>query len=358
MTAIPLIRPSQSSRRLRFRANRPQEIWADMVSRPEDIADANALADSVMGDIRGNRLWTTAWWIATRTAYAAILKSSGRHIEESDYLAGTLGRASLSRADMAGLQRLYTFAHAGCSVVMGWDEAADRMVHFRCLDWPSAEAIARASRLYQAVDEDGVIVYRAAGILGLVGCLTAAKPGFSAAINFAPWRGPSLSPNPDPTFLLRELMESPAVTYDEARAAITRWRPSAPVFISLCGTHRDEACVLSFGAAWNRHRGCHVEEIGQRPWLVQTNHFDPGGPFGYQNKPWVEEDAAEWETLSLLQTSLARKEKIRKALFSAGDGLERSLRAIFAEPPVWNRQTAQWVTMIPATGEVRLEVRA
>lgn len=334
----------------------PADRWADIVSRPEDVEAAKRLAACVLGDIRQKKAWAAGWWIATRTAYAAALKRSGQYVQESDYLAAVLTGDALSPADMAGLQRLYTLAHAGCSAVMGWDEDSQRMLHFRCLDWPSAPAIAQASRLYEAVDETGRPVYRSAGILGLLGCLSAAKPGFSAAINFAPWTGPSLSPHTDPTFLLRQLMESPAATYAEARAAIERWRPSAPVFITLCGARKGEACILAFGAAWSRHKGCHVTEIGDKAWLVQTNHHDPAGPFAAHNREAAPAGTSRWEDYSLLQTSVARQSLIEGALFKAGGaGLERALRQVFQQPPVWNHQTAQWVTMDPACGEIRLE---
>ncbi len=348
-----LLDPEIYRREIHFQAETPEAIWSDIATRHEDVAAASALAAAVMGDIKKKKLWAAAWWAATRTAYGTTLKPFGRYIGESDHLAAVLGGGELSPADMAGLQRLYTFAHAGCSVVMGWDEAAGRMVHFRCLDWPSAAAIAAASRLYDAVGRDGSPVYRSAGVLGLIGCLTAVKPGFSASINFAPWTGPSLSPNPDPTFLLRQLMESPLDSYEEAKAEIERWRPSAPVFIALCGPRKGEACVAAFGAAWSRHRGCHLTEIGKDPWLVQTNHFDPSGPFAAQNKKPVPADRTDWDDCTLLQTSVARKIRIEEALRA-----DRPLRQVYAEPPIWNRDTAQWVTMIPGTGDLRLEVRA
>ncbi len=361
MTDHLVIKACAAKRAVHFQAGSADRIWADVVSRSDDIEAARILAGAIMGDIRRKKLWAAGWWIATRAAYQASLKFRGRYVAESDYLAGALGDGLLSPADMAGLQRLYTLAHAGCSAVMGWDEDSGRMVHFRCLDWPSAPAIAQASRLYEAVGLDGAPVYGGAGILGLVGCLTAAKPGFSAAINFAPWTGPSLSPNRDPTFLLRELMESPISTYDEARASIGYWRPSAPVFITLCGIRKGEASILAFGADWNRHRGCHVTELGDRPWLVQTNHYDPSGPFAAHNpRPISRPPASEalWDEYSLLQTSEVRKERIEESLSEGGAGLEATLRQAFAQAPVWNHQTAQWVTMIPATGEIRLEVRA
>jgi hypothetical protein len=341
------------TRRIDLGAADPATRWAD-ITRPEDLRDMRALASSVMGDIRRKKAWELGWKVATRLAYAAIYKPFGLYMEDSDHLAGLIGDDIVSRADIAGLQRLYTLAHAGCSTVMAWDRANQRMVHFRSLDWPSADAIARATRLY---DCGG---FTAAGLLGMAGFLTAVKPGFSLAINFAPWRGTSFSLNPDPTFLIRRLMSSPVSTYAEAHAEIITWRPAAPVFISLCGTAKGEACVFEFGARGS----CHAVAMGERDYLIQTNHFAPHSPFARHGKPqaslpW---DHSGWDNHRILATSAGRwaliDETLRQAY--AGDGacdLHAVLEGAFARRPVWNHETAQWVMMTPGDGALRAWVR-
>lgn len=358
---LPLIEeahpvPLEAIRRINLDASDPAVIWAD-IDRPEDIAAMKGLVAAVMGDIHRRTSWALGWTLATSLAYLAIYKPFGLYMPESEHFAKLLRGSGVSSADVAGLQRLYTYAHAGCTSVMAWDEARRRMVHFRSLDWPSAPAIAAASRIYQGQRSDGSTAFSAAGILGMAGLLTAVKPGFSLAINFAPWKGTSLSLNADPTFLLRKLMTSSVTSYVEARQEIEQWRPGAPVFISLCGVERGEAAVFEFGAAWSPQGRCHVIPMGDRSFLVQTNHFDPAGPYADYNKPQIAEAGDEgWDAVPLLSSSLARKTLLEQALAQTTD-LEEALAAAFLRPPVWNHETAQWVRMQPGSGEIEAWVR-
>lgn len=348
-----------ASRSIFLDAPSPAARWAD-IDRSEDIAAMRTLAQAVMGDIRRKRLWAIAWKLATGAAYRCIYQPFGLYLEESDYLADRVGGDILARSDMAALQRLYTLAHAGCSSVMAWDRNAQRMVHFRSLDWPSAPAIAKASRIYRCHSAGGA-AFSAIGLLGMVGFLTAVKPGFSLAINFAPWRGTSLSLNADPTFLVRQLMVSPLATYAEACREIAAWRPGAPVFISLCGKSKGEACIFEFGA----RGGPHAIAMGEHDYLIQTNHFASASPFARHKKsqapalPWDDE---QWERHGILNTSAARWRLLDEHLGAAYAGgepfdLQPVLEQAFAVRPVWNHETAQWVRMEPGTGEIRAWVR-
>lgn len=347
------------ARRIRLDAPDPAGRWADL-GHAEDLADMRGLARAVMGDIRKKKSWAIAWKLATKVAYAGIYKPFGYYMDDSDHLAGEIGSDILARSDMAGLQRLYTLAHAGCSTVMAWDRVNERMVHFRSLDWPSAPAIAKATRIYvgQAGGKD---VFSAAGLLGMVGFLTAVKPGFSVAINFAPWNGTSFSLNADPTFLIRRLMSSSAASYAEAYGEIAAWRPGAPVFISLCGVAKGEACIFEFGA-----RGaCHPIPMAEQDYLIQTNHFAPGSPFERNNKPQGEAlpwDDEGWDGRAILETSLARRALIDDRLSAAYAGggafdLNDVLNDAYGRRPVWNCETAQWVMMVPRSGDIRAWVR-
>ncbi|HLN24190.1 MAG TPA: hypothetical protein VK558_09430 [Patescibacteria group bacterium] len=354
MPEAPL--PLSATRRLDLAAADPLAAWADVVNRPEDIAAARALAAAVMGDVRRKRSWALAWGIATTLAYHAFYRPFGQYVDESDAFAALSGGV-VSRADMAALQRLYTLAHAGCSTVLAWDRAQKRMVHFRSLDWPSAGAIANATRIVHACRGDGPPVFSAAGILGQSGVLTAVKPGFSIAINFAPWCGPSLSLRMDPTFLIRQLMTSAVASYAEARAVIATWRPSAPVFISLCGIAKGEACLFEFGAGTG---DVPVADIGERDFLVRTNHFDHDSPFVGHNR--AQASGRDWDAYPVLLTSGVRRSMLEDTLAAAYGSvepfdLEDSLRQAFLRPPVWNHQTAQWVMMLPQSGDVRVWVR-
>nr|CAM74028.1 hypothetical protein MGR_0210 [Magnetospirillum gryphiswaldense MSR-1] len=243
----------ETARRIDLDAATAADRWAD-IGHAEDVSAMRGLAQAVMGDIRRKRSWEIAWKVATRAAYGAIYQPFGLYMDESNHLADRIGDHILARSDLAAMQRLYTLSHAGCSTVMAWDRRQGHMVHFRSLDWPSASAIAAASRIYVGHRANRE-VFAAAGLLGMVGFLTAVKPGFSIAINFAPWRGTSFSLNADPTFLIRRLMESPISTYAQAYQHIKDWRPGAPVFISLCGIAKGEACIFEFGTRGQAHVG-------------------------------------------------------------------------------------------------------
>lgn len=356
------MRPLDASwhRRLSLDADDPAARWAEFACG-QDVAALRRLAGAMMGDINAKPLWRAAWKIASRAAYGAIYRPFGHYVADSDHLAGLAGSDLLAPADMAALQRLYTLAHAGCSSVMAWDEDAGRMVHFRSLDWPSADSIADATRVVVGRRGD-CDVYAAAGIVGMTGLLTAVKPGFSVCINFAPWRGPSCSFNVEPSFLLRRLMDSPVDTYAQAAAEIAGWRPAAPVFISLCGVARGEACIFEFGAAWHRRAHRHVIPMGDSGWLIQTNHFAEGSPFAAHTvpqappRPWND---GGWDGYSIRATSRARRRLLDDSLRVSRHGrpLRAALMEAFTRRPVWNHQTAQWVEMVPATGGIRVWVR-
>lgn len=344
MTMRPL--GPADTRRVDLDAAGPAGRWADM-DRPEDVAALRTLAGAMLGDINRKRLWQVAWKIASRAAYVGFYKPFGHYIADSDHLARLVGCDHLAPADMAALQRLYTLSHAGCSSVMAWDAAAGRMVHFRSLDWPSAPAIAHATR-HCSMQRGGREVYAAAGILGMVGLLTAVKPGFSVCINFAPWRGPSCAPGLDPSFLVRRLMDSPVTSYAEARAVIAGWRPAAPVFISLCGVEKGEATIFEFGAAWHGAGRCHVVEMDERDWLIQTNHYSARSPYAAHavvQAPQLAWGDDGWDDFSIRATSMARHALIEEGLQDGAD-----FATLYAIRPVWNGQTAQWVAMVPATG--------
>lgn len=356
------VRELTETRRIALDADTAILRWAD-IARPGDVGDMRGLAAAVMGDIRRKKSWEIAWKLMSKAAYAAIYKPFGHYMDDSDHLARLAGSRCVSLPDMAGLQRLYTLSHAGCSTVMAWDRDRARMVHFRSLDWPSAAAIARASRLY-AVEIGGRRRFTAAGLLGMVGFLTAVKQGFSVAINFAPWRGTSFSLNADPTFLVRQLMSSEVSDYAEAWRAIANWRPGAPVFVSLCGVEKGDACIFEFGSAWSARRPVHAIPMGDRDYLIQANHYTSDSPFARHSRPqtaignW---DDPAWDNHGILHTSAGRHALIDTSLATAYGGgafdLGGVLREVYAVRPVWNHETAQWVEMVPQTGAMSAWVR-
>jgi hypothetical protein len=165
----------------------------------------------------------------------------------------------------------------------------------------------------------------------------------------------SVWPGEDPTFLLRDALTDPALlTYEDAKKRCLSWRPSAPFFLTLASPA--QACVVEYG-----RRTTHVRTIGSTGLLVQTNHHAEDGPFSKANPP------AAWETspacayqMPLMASSQQRFRHVQAEATSTGNhgdaGTLQAFHRTWAQAPVWNHETAQWVWMRPATGELRLWV--
>ncbi len=352
---MPHMIPLTATRQIPLgRADGP-DIWTGL-DRDDDIADIRHLITALLREVREKPLWNLGWQVAAWAGYHTIFRPFGRHGQECRHLHRLIGGHTISARDWLTLQRLYTLAHAGCSAVVAWDRDQQRMIHFRSLDWPEAGAIARASRILH----DPAMDIRALALAGMVGLLTAVKPGFSAAINFAPWRGPSIRPGVEPTFLLRQLMAT-ATSFADAQARIARWRPASPVFVTLCGTRRGEGCCYQFGTNGRHHR----VDMGESDTLVQTNHFHDDGPFARQAMPQAgpfADGSPDWDAHEILNTSRGRADVLNRELAdSLADGatpsIEAECRRIFSIRPLWNPETAQWAVMVPATGQMRAWVR-
>ncbi|MSO93110.1 MAG: hypothetical protein EXQ86_06890 [Rhodospirillales bacterium] len=361
----PVVVPVADRRIVNFRVKEPRERWAGLLRERHDIAALRALAKAMKVHMENDFLLRTAWRIGSPALYHLAYADRALYIEDSDYFADILGADVLTRAQMAVLQHQYTLAHAFCSTVIAYDERAGGMVHFRSVDWPMSMEIAMASRIYDFRDDNGSIAFSAAGILGMVGVLSAIGEGFSVAINYAPWREGSASFDPDPTLLLRRLMEGDDMrTYRQAYDAIGRWRPGAPVFVSLCGVRAGEGCVFEFGLGRDGKSNVNCIEIDNRRFLVHTNHFAAGSPFAAENPRQVlaVEIDRTWNHYRLRETSEIRRRMIVRDLEASGSaGLEETLMKTYSQEPIWNCETAQWVMMTPRTGrigEIKLWARA
>jgi hypothetical protein len=290
--------------------------------------------------------------IATAAVYPWLRRNRGRFLAETDHLADRVG--VLSRAQMAFAQRQYTLAHAGCTTAVTWDRALQELVCFRSLDWPASEWLGQASRIFEWRAEDGESLGVAAGVAGMVGALTVARPGWCAVINASPMRR-SVWPGEDPTFLLRDALTAPALrSYEVVKKRCLTWRPSAPFFLTLASP--TEACVVEYG-----RRTTHVRPIAGAGLLVQTNHHAEDGPFAGANPPgdWESTPTAAYQ-MPLMASSQQRFRQVQAEVVNTGcQGNLAALQGFhqtWAQPPVWNHQTAQWVWMRPATGELRLWV--
>src|SRR6185369_4971423 len=81
------------------------------------------------------------------------------------------------------------------------------------------------------------------GVPGQVGVLSGMLPkAYSVTINWAP---PASFPSFDfgPAFLVRDTLET-CDTYDAAVHALEQTKLSTSVFFTVCGTEKDQACVI------------------------------------------------------------------------------------------------------------------
>lgn len=334
--------------RVFFKATSPEQIWKEVVSSDKQAMQELCVAMSKLVFEVGVPKWLVL--LSAKVLYTAVYKRWGHYTSESDYLASEC--SDMSASLMAFLQRQYTLAHMGCSVVMAWDEKNEEMLCFRSLDWKGADDIARSTRRFSFVNEKEEEVAQIAGITAMVGVLTGAKKGFSVAINYAPWKR-SAKFKSDPTFLIRQLLEDESITdYKSAQEKVKNWEVGSPCFISLCGVNKGEACVIELGSKDE----VVVREMGEEGFLIQTNHYDlDSSPFSKHNEAPYEEEMSEekWYSSELLRNSQKREVLLREKLQQSSQlPMEERLIKSYKEVPVLNWETAQWVLMRPKQGKI------
>ncbi len=335
-------------RKVFFEAESAEEIWKDVVS--EDAKQMKTLCKAMSQLVYSVGVPKWLVHLSAGILYRAVYKRWGHYTNESDYLASQC--SGMSASLMAFLQRQYTLAHMGCSVVMAWDEKNEEMLCLRSLDWKGADDIARATRRFSFVNAKDEEVAQVAGITAMVGVLTGAKKGFSISINYAPWKR-SAKFKSDPTFLIRKLLEDVLVNdYQSAKEKVRSWDVGSPCFISICGVKKGEACVIELGSKDN----IHVREMGDDDLIIQTNHYDLGSsPFTAHNEAPYKEEMSEqqWYESELLLNSQKREQILRERLQQSSDlEMEHRLIELYKEVPVLNWETAQWVLMKPKSGEI------
>lgn len=346
---------------LRFRAGTAAEIWTDLEpQRDKYQVFVKALKAELYKQPYKNvldQIFALPRNLAIKIAAAVTHNFYDDFQAESKILADLGG---ICPPEMDFLQRQYSWAHAACTTTVAWDSVIQKMRMQRCLDWPAAEAIGIASRLIDFVDEDGVTHAKVAGMLGMIGVLTAIRPGFAIAINYGHggWRNAFKR---DPTFLLRKLIEDKEVfNFATAKKAVLNWDAGSPCFVTICGVDNGEGCVVEFGPT---HEGeILVREMPMGGGLVQSNHYDPFGPNKKFNAGVKAAEGAPEELYGaeLLETSIARRALVEHALAHRGErAIENVLTEIYETSPVWNFETAQIVTMVPIHGAIgTIKVRA
>jgi len=335
-------------RKVFFEADSADMIWKDVVLHDAEQIKSLCKAMSELVYSVGVPKWLVH--LSAKILYKLIYKKWGHYTDESDHLASQ--SSTISASLMAFLQRQYTLAHMGCSVVMAWDEKNEEMLCLRSLDWKGADDIAHATRRLSFVNAKEEEVAQVAGITAMVGVLTGAKKGFSIAINYAPWKR-SAKFKSDPTFLIRKLLEDDSVTdYKSAKQKVKAWEVGSPCFISLCGVNKGEACVIELGSKKNTH----VREMTEEGFLIQTNHYDlDSSPFvRYNEAPYTQEmSEQQWYESELLQHSQKREQTLREKLQEHSElDMQQRLMLAYKEVPILNWETAQWVLMKPKSGEI------
>jgi len=351
---VPMQEDVRTALVLPYQARQSAVRWQALAESPADMEHLQTLCQA----LRKTYFGTMTARLATRLMYRLVYGHSGRYIEDSDHLADLSG--ILSRAQMALMQRQYTWAHVaynfipGCTTTCIRTQSGWRMM--RSLDWGNVPVMSPAVRACDYVSENGPPTHTA-GIQGMAGVLTFSRPGLCGAINFAP-KQRSLVParfRSDPLFVLRELVERSSInTLEAALEFIAGQRFSSPVFISLCSQNSDCAAVVE--VAHDKRQNVRYAQNGL---LVQTNHFAPSGPFSKENYPQQETTPEEgWEHSNLLRNSQRRFDDLMNALAPLVDRpveeVETACLQSYSSAPVWNHETIYWTLADPATGTLRL----
>lgn len=331
-------------------ASTPEEIWKEVLEQDKQtiVSLFNAMRQLVY------EVGVPKWLVELSAAglYHGIYRWWGHYVKESDYFADHFSPL-VSHSLMAFLQRQYTLAHMGCSVVMAWDDQAQQMVHYRSLDWKGAEDIALATRRFKFINAKGNEVAKVAGVAAMMGVLTGVKQGFSISINYAPWKR-SARFQSDPTFKIRQLLEDESInSFEAALEAVKTWKVGSPCFISLCGVLKGEAAVVELSTSSR----VHVRHMGEKEYLVQTNHYDlQSSPFVEHNEtPYTESmNEQEWYEGELLQHSQQRACVLEEAMAKRDGPLCNALNSAYLQVPVLNWESAQLVVMRPKNADMDL----
>ena len=250
------------------------------------------------------------------------------------------------------LNCLYELSHLpqpkwlGCTAGIRWIEGHG-MVHVRTLDWP-IEGMGEATRLFRfrrSRSGGGPREFISIAMPGQVGMLSGMLPGaYSVTINWAP---PAALPNFEfgPGFLLRHVFET-CDTYAAAAQALRDTRLSTSVFFTICGSEKNQACVIE------RTQGGAAVRPFTGTALVQANHHI--APTFARNNEAIREVPPEEEVFSI-DGSTKRVNILQDGLANLPSSCTLEGAAAPLEiPTVLNSQTCQKMVFCPASGEFKL----
>jgi len=229
----------------------------------------------------------------------------------------------------------------GCTTGVLWVDGVG-MVHVRSLDWPLA-TMGAATCLFRF--RRGAREFVSVGVPGHVGVLSGMLPSaYSATINWAP---AAAVPFFDfgPTFLLRDTLET-CDSYEAAVQRLTQTRVSTSVFFTVCGTERDQACIIE------RTQCDAVVRKMVGPVLVQANHH-VADRFCKNNADILE--GADDEDVFSLAGSCKRADTLSRALAEIPDASTPDTVAnALNRETVLNQDTCQQMVFYPGSGEVKV----
>jgi hypothetical protein len=314
--------------------------WQEVISREKEVA--GRLVQEVGGQFE--RVPELVRWVFARLYQG----SGGLYRGEIDSWAQALG-VSLGTATI--LNCAYELSHLrwpkmfGCTAGVRWVDGLG-MVHVRNLDWPLT-TMGAATRLFRF--RRGVREFVCVGVPAHVGVLSGMLPhAYSVTINWAP---PVAFPCFDfgPAFLLRDTLET-CDSYDTAVRRLSETRLSTSVFFTICGTAREQACVIE-----RTQRDAVVRPLSG-PALVQANHH-VAGRFTRNNADILTGEGDE--DLFSLAGSCQRADTLNKALaeLPASCTLD-AMASTLNRPTVLNQDTCQQMVFCPASGEVKVARRS
>jgi hypothetical protein len=258
----------------------------------------------------------------------------------ADALGVSLGTATI-------LNCAYELSHVpwpkcfGCTAAVRWVEGMG-MVHVRTLDWPLA-TMGTATRLFRFRRRAREFI--SVGVPGQVGVLSGMLPqAYSVTINWAP---PAAFPSFDfgPTFLLRDTLET-CDTYEAAVRTLAQTRLSTSVFFTICGTEKDQACVIE-----RTQRDAAIRPM-TGPALAQANHH-VATRFSKNNEELLEVAVGE-EDFSL-EGSQRRAMILHDAVAQMRfPGTLDDAVSTLNIAPVLNPLTCQQMVFCPRTGELKV----
>jgi hypothetical protein len=315
----------------------------DEATRWEEVISRETPAASRLVEAAGNqfaRVPEVLRWVFSRF----YQRSGGLYRDEIASWAEALG---VSLGTVTILNCAYELSHLrrpkliGCTAGIRWVNGLG-MVHVRSLDWPLA-TMGAATRVFRF--RRGAREFVSVGLPGHVGVLSGMLPhAYSVTINWAP---PVAFPCFEfgPAFLLRDCLET-CDSYDEALRTLTETPLSTSVFFTVCGTAKEQACVIE-----RTQREAAVRTM-LGPALTQANHH-VAERFAKNNEDILKAETDE--DVFSLAGSVRRTDTPRRSLeeMPSSATLDTAANAL-SQGAVLNQDTCQQMVFCPGRGEVKV----